>query len=88
MRVSSFPFIYFPTVDAAAIMASYALLLSPAQYACLIDPSVEKCGTTGMACSSYYSVSPSLVFTIDGEQYTLPAQAYLLDYVYEDWYNG
>ena len=86
LRVSSFPFIYFPTVDAAAILASYLLLLSPQQTSCMLDPSIENCGATGMTCSNYYSVSPSVVFTIDGEQYTLPAQAYLLDYLY-DYYD-
>lgn len=58
----------------------------------MIDPEDETCPVGGMPCSEYYSASPSLVFTIDGESYTLPSQAYLIDYVYDDtpgyWTNA
>lgn len=63
------------------ISTSYLAGLTPAQSLCMLTPSEITCPNGGMTCSDFVANSPSFVFTIDGEKYTVPAQAYLLDYV-------
>lgn len=63
------------------ISTTFFSALTPAQTACLQAPSSITCPNGGMTCSSFYASVPSFVFTIDGEKFTVPSQAYLYDEV-------
>lgn len=68
-------------MDFTMIAATFFDALTPAQTACLQAPSSITCPNGGMTCSSFYASVPSFVFTIDGEKFTVPSQAYLYDEV-------
>ena len=79
IRLSTQPFLLFPTIDLMSIYATVATSLTATQLACLTDETSSTCGASGMACSAFYDNFPGFEFTIDSTKYTLPPQAFLYD---------